>query len=358
MINTDFWKGKKVFVTGHTGFKGSWLSLWLLKMGAEVIGYALEPKTSRDNFVLCGLSERMIDIRGDIRDLGKLKDTVKEFEPEVVFHLAAQPLVRLSYQEPELTYSTNVMGTLNVLECIRNSTTLKTGIMVTTDKCYENKEQIWGYRETDHFGGHDPYSSSKGCAEILISSYRKSYFDPKEFQRHGKAVASVRAGNVIGGGDWSEDRIIPDCIRSLERNEEIKIRNPKAIRPWQHVLDPLAGYLMLAEKLQKEPQTYSGGWNFGPESHSFATVWDVARELVRMAGRGSLLDCSLTEQLHEAQLLYLDITKAKTLLNWVPKWELKKSVEMTAKWYMNFEIESVYQICLEQIDEYVSGDRT
>lgn len=350
----DFWRNKRVLVTGHTGFKGSWLSIWLDLMGAEVIGYSLDPYTERDNFVLSALSERIVDIRGNICDGDRLFKVFDEYKPEIVFHLAAQPLVRLSYEEPVLTYQVNVMGTMNVLECIRKTSSVKTGIMITTDKCYENKEQIWGYRETDPFGGYDPYSSSKGCAEILIASYRNSYFNPREYEKHGKMIASVRAGNVIGGGDWSRDRIVPDCIRALEMGEGVKIRNPHATRPFQHVLEPLSGYLLLAQKLDREPVKYGEGWNFGPEPSSVTSVWSVAKKIVELYGRGTLVDASEPGAVHEANLLSLDITKARQKLGWSPCWDIEQTLEKTVEWYKKYKEEDMYRLCTEQIEAYMS----
>ena len=281
-IFNNFYKGKRVLVTGHTGFKGSWLSIWLHELGAEVIGVGLEPFTERDNYVLSDIGKNIkADIRADIRDGGRMKSIFKEYEPELVFHLAAQPLVRLSYDIPVETYETNVMGTINVLEAIRVTDSVKVGVMITTDKCYENKEQIWGYRENEPMGGYDPYSSSKGAAEIAIASWRRSFFHPEQYEKHGKSIASVRAGNVIGGGDWALDRIIP-------AGKEIEIRSPKAIRPWQHVLEPLSGYMLLALRMWKEPIKYCEGWNFGPRAESISTVWDVATKVVENYGSGQL----------------------------------------------------------------------
>ena len=244
----NFYKGKRVLVTGHTGFKGSWLSIWLHELGAEVIGIAQNPYSERDNYILSGIGQKIkADLRADIRDARLMKEIFQQYQPEIVFHLAAQPLVRLSYDFPIETYETNVMGTINILEAIRETDSVRVGVMITTDKCYENNEHIWGYRENEPMGGYDPYSSSKGAAEIAISSWRRSFFNPDRYENHGKSIASVRAGNVIGGGDWSLDRIIPDCIKSLESGILIDIRNPKAVRPWQHVLEPLSGYILLAQ---------------------------------------------------------------------------------------------------------------
>lgn len=350
---SGFWEDKRVLITGHTGFKGSWLSIFLKELGATVIGYSLDPITDRDNFVLCDLNNKLIDIRGDIKDLVKLEKVFQEYQPQIVFHLAAQPLVRLSYSEPINTYETNVMGTLNVLECINRTESTRIGIMITTDKCYENQEQIWGYRETDRMGGYDPYSSSKACAEILIDSYRNSYFNLAKYSSHEKAIASVRAGNVIGGGDWSKDRIIPDCIRAIEENKPIGIRNPQAIRPWQHVLEPLSGYILLSENLYTNPLEFSGGWNFGPEYSSFKNVWDVANLVIDTYGSGILEDLSDGESLHEANLLTLDITKVRNYLKWYPKMNIEDTVAYTVDWYKNYKSENVYDICVNQIQEYI-----
>ena len=347
------YKGKRVLVTGHTGFKGSWLTIWLLELGAEVIGYALDPYTQKDNFVLSKLSQKMIDIRGDIRDRKKLHEVFETYKPEMVFHLAAQPLVKLSYSQPVETYDVNVMGTIYVLEEIRACAETKIGIMITTDKCYENREHLWGYRETDAFGGYDPYSSSKGACEIAINSWRSSYFNPKEFEKHGKAIASVRAGNVIGGGDWALDRIIPDCIKAIEAGKKIEIRSPKAVRPWEHVLEPLSGYLLLGQKLMQEPVKYAEGWNFGPEVEEVYTVWDMAERLIEDMGRGELVDSSHGEKLHEANLLLLDITKAKLKLGWKPRLNLDDTIGFVSKWYREYSKRDVYGLCVEQICEFM-----
>ncbi len=334
-IFNNFYKGKRVLVTGHTGFKGSWLSIWLHELGAEVVGVAKAPFSERDNFVLSGIGDKIqADIRADIRDGEKMKEIFKQYQPEIVFHLAAQPLVRLSYDIPIETYETNVMGTINVLEAIRATVSVKVGVMITTDKCYENKEQIWGYRENEPMGGYDPYSSSKGAAEIAISSWRRSFFNPDQYEKHGKSIASVRAGNVIGGGDWALDRIIPDCIKALEAGKPIDIRSPKAIRPWQHVLEPLSGYMLLAQKMWDEPTKYCEGWNFGPRTESIADVWTVASKLIEDYGKGELRDVSDPYALHEAKLLMLDISKAKFRLGWEPRMNLDQCLAMVADWYM------------------------
>lgn len=352
-IFDGFYKDKKVLVTGHTGFKGSWLTIWLEAMGAEVIGFSLDPYSERDNFVLSEISSKIIDIRGDIRDKNTLTEVFSKYRPEIVFHLAAQPLVRLSYDIPQETYEVNVMGTINVLEAIRVTDSVKVGVMITTDKCYENKEQIWGYRENEPMGGYDPYSSSKGAAEIAISSWRNSFFNPKHHNIHGKSIASARAGNVIGGGDWALDRIIPDCIRAIEAQEPICIRNKKAVRPWQHVLEPLSGYLLLAQKMWNASQEYCEGWNFGPRTESIATVWEVASKVIDNYGTGELKDSSDPHAVHEANLLMLDISKAKFKLGWEPRMNLDQCIELTVDWYKKYKKEDVYSLCLEQIESYI-----
>lgn len=349
------YNGKTVLITGHTGFKGSWLSIWLKEIGAKVVGYGLDPHTENDNFVVTGLENKIIDIRGDIRDEFKLQQVFDKYKPEIVFHLAAQPLVRLSYENPKETYEINVMGTLNVLECIRKSEDVKVGVMITTDKCYENKEQIWPYREDDPMGGYDPYSSSKGCCELLISSYRNSFMNPKDYDKHGKAIASVRAGNVIGGGDWSKDRIVPDCIRALMESKYIEIRNPNAIRPWQHVLEPLSGYLLLASKMYQDGVSYCSGWNFGPEVQSIVKVENIAQSIIEAWPSGKWINVSSKDKPHEAKLLSLDITKVKNYLKWNPIWNIKDCVNYTVDWYKNFiDNKDMYSFCKQQIVTYVN----
>ena len=347
-------QGKRVLVTGHTGFKGSWLSIWLHAMGAKVIGVALDPATDRDNFVLSGIGQKIeADIRADIRDRQKMLDIFRQYQPEVVFHLAAQPLVRLSYDIPVETYETNVMGTIHIMEAIRHTDSVRAAVMITTDKCYENREQIWGYRENEPMGGYDPYSSSKGAAEIAISSWRRSFFNPADYgKKHHVSIASVRAGNVVGGGDWAKDRIVPDCIRALEAGQPIEIRSPKAIRPWQHVLEPLSGYLLLAAKMLQEPTRYCEGWNFGPRAESITPVWDVASKIVEYYGKGELKDVSDPNALHEANLLMLDISKARMQLGWEPRTDIDLCCQLTADWYKRYKTEDVYALCQEQIGRF------
>lgn len=350
-----FYRGKRVLVTGHTGFKGSWLSIWLHELGAEVIGLGLDPYSAKDNYVLSGIGNRIkADLRVDIRKGEHLKAILEEYQPEIVFHLAAQPLVRLSYEIPLETYETNLMGTLHVLEAIRHTKSVRVGVMITTDKCYENKEQLWGYRENEPMGGYDPYSSSKGAAEIAISSWRRSFFNPSRYETHGQSIASVRAGNVIGGGDWALDRIVPDCIRALESGFALSIRSPKAVRPWQHVLEPLSGYLLLARKMWEDPTNYCEGWNFGPRSTSIATVWDMATKIVTHYGSGTLEDLSDPHAPHEASLLMLDISKAKFRLGWQPRLDLDATIALTTDWYKRYRTENVYSLCLDQLTTYTS----
>lgn len=350
----NVYNGKTVLVTGHTGFKGSWLSIWLTMLGAKVVGYSLEPYSERGNFEACHLHDRLYaDIRGDVRDFEKLNETIKTHKPEIIFHLAAQALVRTAYQHPRETYETNIMGSINVLEAVRQNECVKTVVMITSDKCYENVEQIWGYKETDRMGGYDPYSASKGCAELAISSYRNSYFNPKDYTKHGKAIASVRAGNVIGGGDWSDNRLIPDCIRFIEAGKDIEIRNPIATRPWEHVLEPLSGYLKVGQKLIENPVEYATSFNFGPHISANKTVLEVVRRLVEYYGKGKVVDASDPNAVHENTLLNLDVTKAYVMLQWEAKWGLQEAVEKTVDWYKEaLKSQDMYDFCVKQILEH------
>ena len=347
----NVYNGKTVLVTGHTGFKGSWLSIWLNMMGAKVVGYSLDPYSERGNFEACHLHDRLLaDIRGDTRDYEKLNQTIKQYRPEIIFHLAAQALVRKAYAHPKETYETNLMGSLNIMEAVRENDCVKTVVMITSDKCYENVEQIWGYKETDRMGGYDPYSSSKGCTELMISSYRNSYFNPKDYAKHGKAVASVRAGNVIGGGDWSADRLIPDCIRFIEAGKDIEIRNPIATRPWEHVLEPLSGYLRVGEKLIEDPVKYATSFNFGPHISANKTVWEVVSRLVDYYGKGKVVDVSNPADLDENTLLNLDVTKAYVMLGWEARWNLQEAIEKTVDWYKEALLTyDMYDFCVQQI---------
>ena len=357
MIDPSFWKGKRVFLTGHTGFKGSWMSLLLHNYGAEVHGYALPPITNPNLFELASVGKILSsNYLADITDQDNLLEAIKKVQPEIVIHMAAQPLVRYSYQDPASTFNTNVMGTLYLFEAVRKVNSVRVILNVTSDKCYENKEWIWGYRETDPMGGYDPYSCSKGCSELLTSAYRRSFFNLDNIDKHSVAIISARAGNVIGGGDWSEDRLVPDIYRALMKKEVVKIRSPNSIRPWQHVLEPLTGYLMLAQKAYTEPFAYSGGWNFGPNEEDIKSVSWVANKLV------SKWDSSLTwedisdknkESVHEAKTLKLDINKAKTSLGWEPTMGLELALDLTHDWNKSFySNENMRNVTYIQIDKY------
>ncbi len=348
----NLFQNRRVLVTGHTGFKGSWLCIWLKELGANVVGYALEPLTEKDNFVVTHLGQRMTHITGDIKDFDRLKRTFIDHEPEFVFHLAAQPIVRESYDNPKETYDTNIGGTVNLFECCRLSDSVKVIINVTSDKCYENREWVWGYRENDPMGGYDPYSSSKGCSELITQTYRNAFFNPHDFDTHKKCLSSVRAGNVIGGGDWQQYRIIPDCIRALENNEPIHIRNPGAIRPWQHVLEPLSGYLLLAAKMYRNPSKYGGAWNFGPGQEAPMTVGDVVNQLLMDWGSGKWIDVSDNGEPHEAELLCLDIKKAESLLQWFPTWDTQTAISQTVDWYRDYRNRDPFHICVDQIKKF------
>lgn len=354
MINNAFWKNKKVLITGHTGFKGSWLAIWLEILGADVYGYALKPYTKRDNFNLTGLETRITHILGDIRDFERLKNVFKKNKPEIVFHLAAQPLVRESYINPKETYDVNIGGTVNVLECCRLTDSLKVLINVTTDKCYENKEWVWGYRENDRLGGYDPYSSSKAGSEIVTRAYRNSFFNHKKIDDSWKSISTVRTGNVIGGGDWQKDRLVPDCISALEKKNNIIIRNPSSIRPWQHVLDPLYGYLLLARKMADKPGEYCEAWNFGPEAESIKSVGEIADLVVENWGMGKWESYSEGYAPHETKTLRLDISKAKILLGWNPVWDIEKAVRNTIEWYKIYSSKNMFHFCEEQIESYMN----
>lgn len=365
-LNFDYYKNKKIFVTGHTGFKGGWLSLWLNFLGADVLGYSLEPNTTPALFNVIKLDKQIKSVFGNILDKEKLEKIMLDFRPDVVFHLAAQPLVRLSYFEPALTYETNVIGSLNVLEAARQCSSVKAFVNVTTDKCYENKEVKKGYKEDEPMGGHDMYSSSKGCVEIMSSSYRRS------FLKEGKpyALATARAGNVIGGGDWALDRLIPDCIRAIEGTgngkqktessslhnpitpSPIIIRNPLAVRPWQHVLEPLSGYLLLGQKLLENGEKYADGFNFGPNEDSVLTVGDVAQRVVNYYGKGEVV-VHKKDDLHEAELLMLNIEKAEKALGWIPTYNANEAIRETVEWYKRFyENQEMLNFTLCQIKNY------
>lgn len=348
-VNPFFWKGKKVFITGHTGFKGSWLSLWLQEMGAFVKGYALEPNTNPNLFTLAKVAQNMDSEIGNISDLNHISNSMKAFNPEVLIHMAAQPLVRLSYREPVLTFATNVMGTVNVLEAARKCSNLKAIVSVTTDKCYENKEWAWGYRENEPMGGHDPYSSSKGCAELVSAAYRKSFFNNSD----SAALATARAGNVIGGGDWSLDRLIPDVLRAFEKKEPVIVRNPIATRPWQHVLEPLSGYLVLAQYLYEEKNDFAEGWNFGPREEDCKPVSWILNKMVGHWGNGASWVLDKNNNPYEAGFLKLDCSKAAMRLKWYPKWSLGYTLESIIIWHQNYLLKNnIQDQCLLEIDKY------
>ena len=355
-INALFWKNKKVLITGHTGFKGSWLCLLLHQMGAEIYGYALEPPTVPSLFKEAKIDELITSHIGDIRNYDKLQKVIREIQPEIVFHLAAQPLVRESYKNPIDTYATNVMGTVNLLEAIRYTPSVKSVVNVTTDKCYENREWHWGYRENEPMGGYDPYSNSKGCSELVTASFRNSFFNSKEYFKHGVAIATARAGNVIGGGDWAEDRLIPDFIRSITKGEKLKIRSPYAIRPWQHVLEPLTGYIILAEKLFKNSTEYAEAWNFGPDDNDAKNVEWITSKICNLWGNNASFEVDTNPQPHEANYLKLDCSKAKTLLNWHPRWNIEKSLSIIVEWNKAFlKGDNIREICNMQISEYLKS---
>lgn len=348
-----YYNGKRVFITGDTGFKGSWLALWLNELGAEVIGYANGFPSDPCNFSLCELGSRITHIEGDVRDYDSLEKHLKNYKPEIVFHLAAQALVRYSYEEPKSTIETNVMGTINIMEAVRRVDGVRSLVIVTSDKCYDNKEHVWGYRENDPMGGDDPYSSSKGAAELVFRSYLKSFFS-----KNGSiGAATVRAGNVIGGGDWARDRIVSDTVRSLSRHEKVKVRNPNAIRPWQHVLEPLSGYLVLGMRAALEPHRFSGAWNFGPVDTSARRVADLVDAIVREWGSGEWEDISGVNNpdTPEANWLRLACDKAHVLLPWSAVLTFEENIQMTVHWYMyhyEYPDANMYQYCAHQIRKY------
>jgi CDP-glucose 4,6-dehydratase len=353
MTDSTFWKGKRVFITGHTGFKGSWLAIWLQFLGARVSGYALEPPTEPSLFRLVNLEDQVTSVIGDVRDRDCLTASLLADQPDIVIHMAAQPLVRDSYQLPVETYATNVMGTVHLLEAVRRASSVRAVVNVTTDKCYENREWPWGYRENEAMGGYDPYSSSKGCAELVTAAYRTSFFNPADYQHHGVALASARAGNVIGGGDWAKDRLICDCLRALEKGEEILIRNPRAIRPWQHVLEPLSGYLLLAQRLYEQGPEFAEGWNFGPEDADSKSVEWIVQRLCASWGGQARYRVESAPGLHEATYLKLDCSKARARLGWEPRWDLAQALDSTHEWTLAYLAgESMHHVCLRQIVAY------
>jgi len=352
----NFYEGKNVFVTGHTGFKGSWLSLWLHFLGAKVTGYALDPPTRPNLFELCKLDKLINSIICDVRDLDSLKKSMLETKPDIVIHMAAQPLVRESYRNPVETYSINVMGTVNLIEATRNCNSIRAILNVTSDKCYENKDWCWGYRENEPLGGFDPYSNSKACSELITLSYKDSFFNEMDYETHGVCLASARAGNVIGGGDWGIDRLFPDCIRAFLNGENVVIRYPNAVRPWQHVFEPISGYLLLIQKMYENGPKYAGGWNFGPNDYDAKTVEWVIKEICTKWGEGASyeIDKDCGKNFHEANYLKLDCSKAKSLLNWCPKWTLAQAIDCVIEWTKAYkERQNVKEVCLMQIKEYM-----
>lgn len=353
-MNAGFWYAKRVFVTGHTGFKGSWLSLWLQSLGAEVTGFALPPSTEPSLFKVAQVGKGMRSTTGDIRDLAQLQRALQEARPEIVIHMAAQPLVRYSYAHPVETYATNVMGSVHLLEAVRQTGGVKAVVMVTSDKCYENREWVWAYRENEAMGGYDPYSNSKGCSELVTAAYRSSFFNPANYGQHGVALASGRAGNVIGGGDWALDRLIPDIVRAIEQGREVVIRSPQAIRPWQHVLEPLSGYLHLAQRLHSDGAEFAESWNFGPHDHDARPVAWIVDHLTRIWGEGAAyhIDPSAAD-LHEAHYLKLDCSKAHMKLGWQPRWNLMHTLEKISEWHKAQRSgDDMQALTLAQIREY------
>jgi CDP-glucose 4,6-dehydratase len=353
MTGQDFWRNRRVLVTGHTGVKGGWLCLWLSSLGADVTGYALDPPTEPSLFELCRIGGLVRSVIADIRDGATLAATMRDTAPEIVIHMAAQSLVRESYRSPRETYDVNVMGTVTLLEAVRGCPEVRAVVNITTDKCYENREWAWGYREIDRLGGYDPYANSKACSELVTACYRNSFFNPSEYPRHGVALASARAGNVIGGGDWARERLIPDCIRALLRSETIVVRSPHAIRPWQHVLEPLSGYLLLARKLWEEGPSHAEGWNFGPRDDGARPVAWLAGQLCTLWGEGAAYEIDSGEHPHEAHYLKLDCSKARDLLGWHPRWGLEKTLRSIVEWTRAYrDGKDVREVCLRQIEEY------
>lgn len=348
-VTPSFWQGKRVFLTGHTGFKGSWMALWLQQMGADVYGFALEPPTTPSLFVQADVANGMHHRIGDVRSLIEVQDAIREADPEIILHMAAQPLVRTSYAEPVETYATNVMGTVHVLEAARACTRLKSIVVVTTDKCYENREWVWGYREHEAMGGYDPYSSSKGCAELVTAAYRRSFMEAQ-----GVALASARAGNVIGGGDYAQDRLIPDAIRAFSEGKPVRVRNPLATRPWQHVLEPLSGYLILAEALWHRGAEVAEAWNFGPRDEDCKAVGWILEAFTKAWGEGVTWEYDTAQHPHEARFLKLDCSKAQNGLQWHPRWTVKETLSRIATWHKQQGRSEARDLCLQEIKDYIT----
>jgi len=353
-INKKFWNGKTVLLTGHTGFKGSWLTIWLKKLGANVIGFSKDVPTKPSLFELANVKNGINSIMGDIRNYDEIRDVIKKTKPEVVFHMAAQSLVRFSYTNPRETYETNVMGTVNLMDALRKQKNVHVIINVTSDKCYENKELERGHMEDDQLGGYDPYSNSKGCSELVTSAFRNSFFNTSEYKKHKVALASVRAGNVIGGGDWGENRLVPDLMKALINNTKIKIRNPQANRPWQHVLEPLHGYLLLAEKMWSEGEKFSEAWNFGPDATNNSVSW-IINKIMELYEKKCQIDIDTIKNPYEAKILKLNCMKAHKKLGWMPKTNIEQGLQWTVDWYREYEKhENIRRITEKQIDDFSS----
>jgi CDP-glucose 4,6-dehydratase len=352
-MTPEFWRRKRVFLTGHTGFKGSWMSLWLQNLGTELTGFALQPPSVPSLFEEANIADGMHSVNGDIRDLPALQQAMQAAQPEIVIHMAAQSLVRCSYQNPVETYATNVMGTVHLLEAVRNTPGIKAVVNITTDKCYENREWVWGYRENEPMGGYDPYSNSKGCAELVSSAYRSSFFNTNSHAQHGVALATVRAGNVIGGGDWAENRLLPDILAAFEHGKTVDIRNPHAVRPWQHVMEPLRGYLLLAERLYNHGPSYAEGWNFGPNDEDAKPVGWIVEQMAKMWGNDAQWKIDAGEHPHEANNLKLDISKARNRLDWHPALRLNDALQLIINWSKQRLVGAdIRKLTLEQINAY------